>query len=145
MKPVGMPSFGDLVIRVSDQPNPENYEAFCNALLTTTVFVKLAGIPEHLVPGQRYVVRGSAVRMPYVKLPNGMRMVRVSATAPRIVAKDEVVATMTGLETLEMVMKSPEAQGLLVAAEDERDSWAAIERDGIASILEGVGSGRVGP
>jgi hypothetical protein len=52
---------------------------------------------------------------------------------------NEVVATMTGLEVLRMVIKMP-AQGLLVAAEDERSSWTAITRDGVSSMLKRSGT-----
>jgi hypothetical protein len=131
-------TFPDLVIRVADEPSGANHAAFCDALPTATVFLKLIGMPDRTAPGERYTVpKGGGVRMRYARLPNGMHMVRASAAPPRDVAADEVVATMTGLEVLRMVMQMP-AQGLLVAAEDERNSWTAITRDGIASILRGA-------
>lgn len=76
------------------------------------------------------------VRIRYARLPNGMQLVRAFAAPPRDVAADEVVVTMTGLEVLRMVIQMPQAQGLLMAAEDERNSWTAITRDGITSILK---------
>jgi hypothetical protein len=140
-EPGGVARFRDLVIRVADEPGGGNHAAFCQALPLTTVFVKLMGVPDPAAPGERYVVpRGTGVRLRYVHLPNGMQMIRVSAAPPRDVAADEVVATMTGLEALRMVMKMA-AQGLVVAAEDDRNSWTAITRDGISAILKGLGTG----
>jgi hypothetical protein len=107
-------------------------------LPTATLFVKLVGTPESEALGAKYVVpSGGGVRIRYARLANGMQMVRASAALPRKVAVDEVVATMTGIEILQMTMKMP-AHGLIVAAEDDRDSWTAIKREGFASILRGA-------
>jgi len=138
-EPSGEASFRSLVVQVADSPNAENHAAFSRALPAATLFVKLARVTGPVAHGERYVVsKGSDVRIRYVSLPNGMRMVRASAAPPRDVAADETVGTMTGTEVLRVVARMPVA-GLLVAAEDERNSWTAITQQGIASILKGVG------
>jgi hypothetical protein len=134
-------AFREIVIRVADEPSAENHAAFGAALPTATVFVKLVGMKAPTVPGERYLVpAGSNVQMRFARLANGMQMVLASAVWPRRVAPDEVVATMTGLELIQMATKTP-AEGVLVAAEDERDSWTAIKRDAFAAIVGGGASG----
>ena len=131
-----MPTFRDLVIRVAEKPTGESHAAFCDALRKATVFVRLIGIPDPDVPGERYIVpKGAQVRTRSVRLRQGMQMVRISATPPREVAPDEVIATMTGEEALRMAMQM-DGHGLIVAAEDKRNSWTAITRQGIASLLK---------
>lgn len=131
-----MSTFRDLVIRVAEKPTGKSHAAFCDALRTATVFVKLIGVPDPDVPGDKYAVpKGAQVRTRSVRLGQGMQMVRVSAAAPREVAPDEVIATMTGREALQMAMQM-DGHGLIVAAEDERKSWTAITREGIAALLK---------
>jgi len=134
------PNFRSLVVRVADEPNGKNHAALCRALPAATVFVKLVGVRDPTAHGEKYVVpKGGDARIRYVRLPNGMQMVRASAAPPRDAAADEVVATMTGMEILRMVTRMP-VQGLLIAAEDDRNSWTAITQDGITSILNSAGA-----
>jgi hypothetical protein len=129
------PSLRDLVIRIANAPTGANHAALYAALPKATVFVKLLGLKNPPPPGERFLVPpGGNVQMRNARLPNGMQMVLASAASPRSVAADEIVGTMTGLELLQMVMKTP-AEGVLIVAEDERDSWTAIKRESFAAIL----------
>jgi hypothetical protein len=124
----------DIVIRVAAQPSAESHAALRSALPAAIVFVELTGVPKPASgtgPPDRL---GPDARVPLARLPNGMRMVKVSASSPRRVAANVVVGTMTGREALRMVMKT-DADGIVIAAEDEKNSWTAIKRRGIQEIL----------
>ena len=128
-------SLRDLVIDVADRPGLQNRSAAIASLVVATVFLKVVAGQELRAqrPGAKYDVRdGTGVRS--VRLPNGMLMVLVSAVPPRVVAPDEVVVTMAGREALAMALKIPDT-GLIVTAEDDRDSWIAIPQGEIAGIL----------
>ena len=126
------------VVRAAEQPTVANQETFRAALPHSRIFVQLRGV-SGVRSGDRYEVPpGASVRMPSAQLPNGLRMVKVCAAPPRRLANDEVIGTMTGLQAMQMTLKTP-ADGLLVSAEDERDSWTALTRQMIAELLKVVG------
>jgi hypothetical protein len=132
---VSAPALRDLVIRVAREPNADNHALFCEALERAVVFVKFVGASEPGRGERQAMQAGAGVRMRHVVLPNGSQMLGASAAPPRSVAADETVATISAQALLRMVMQTP-AQGLVVSAEDEGDSWTVITRDGIASILK---------
>lgn len=131
----GAVSLRDLVARVADEPSARNQAAFSRALLTAKLFVKITGAADISGAGGGQIVGPeSRMRIACSLLPNGMRMVRTSAVPPRNIAADETVATLGALEVMEMVLKMP-ADGMIVAAEDERNSWTALTREGIVQIV----------
>jgi hypothetical protein len=129
-------SLRELIIYNADNPGDENRDRIWNAVLTGRLFVTVKGLPPSIGRGER-VLAPAGSEMRSTRLPNGMVLARASAVPPRDLAADETVAMMTGLELLQMVMKTP-LDGLLVAAEDDRDSWTAMTREGIASILNSL-------
>jgi hypothetical protein len=69
-------SLRDLLPRVANELCDENYGASRDALPTATIFVKLVGVPNPTIRGDRYVVPGGrGVQIAYTRLPSGMQLI----------------------------------------------------------------------
>jgi hypothetical protein len=126
----------DAVIKVAAHPTAGNYDAFKRLLPTAQLFVRIEHVPSGLKQGQPFVTdTNTPVRMRYVRLANGMSMVLASCVPPRHRASGEAIATITATEILRMILKTT-ADGLVVSAEDDRNSWTAVTRNQIQQLLE---------
>jgi hypothetical protein len=127
-------SIRDLVIMVAANPTVQTQTNFVRALPAATLFVKMAMRGGGQPAAEKFVAEAGDTVMRSARLPNGMEMAHSFAVPPRLLQPGEFVATMTGRQLLEMVLKTS-LSGLLVAAGDERGSWGAVTRAEIPSVL----------
>ena len=123
-----------LIVRIASEPTRVNEAAVATALPGATLYLTFTGAPASWAPGQRHVVGAvDQIAVKRCRLANGMEMILTSAAPPKSVEAGETVVTMTGVEVIDMVLKMPPI-GLVVRAEDERDSWTALTHERLESL-----------
>lgn len=125
----------DLLKPVIDGGGSRELEAFYAALLAAEVGVIVHGIPEHRTG--RFRVGAGEMTMPRFGTPDGRAAIKACAD-PRVFARrfdPSVNAFMRGREVLEMVLKVPDADGLLVCSAASFHSLM-IPREDIPRLLE---------
>jgi hypothetical protein len=129
----------DVVVALADKPSVRGQAELARLLPGAQLYVKMIGVSGEVSHGQKIVVgREQPVSIRTARLPNGTEMLLAFVAPPKDLAPNEVVGTMTGRELLTMAARA-DANGILVAVEDARQSWTALGRDAIASILAGLG------
>ena len=112
-----MTPLSDLISALVASPSDEAFAELFRAFLDASVGVKLANVPAH-AEGAYRIAAQDRVTMAFVHTPDGRSMVKACAD-PRVFSQKyagAINAEMRGRQMLEMVLKVPELDGVLVCS-----------------------------
>jgi hypothetical protein len=113
-------SLSDLITALLENANERAWANFHALFLVSELGIEATGLPSNRAPGETFQV-GASDRMTtkVVQTPDGRSMVKACAD-PHVFARRypdaAITAGMRGRDLLEMVMKSPELDGVLVCS-----------------------------
>jgi hypothetical protein len=125
----------DFISALVADSGPGPLRAFHEVLMTSDLGVQIIGAPADAV-GEYRVAAGDNIRITLVATPDGRIMVKACAD-PRVFVQRYnfgINATISGRRLLEMVLKVPESEGVLVCSAASAHS-VPIGRAEIAEVL----------
>lgn len=125
-----------LIKDIADHKKAKDYSEFLTLLPNLRLFLPLVGpLPEGIQRGQKITVQdGTEIKARTVSVKNlQLILVFTSATNPKLGAD---YAEIEGREALQMVLKSPGIDGLLV--QSSGTAWVGIDRDKISDVLSNL-------
>lgn len=125
-----------LVIRIADEPTADSTAELMSALPGSALFLKVTGLSNQYRAGDTLVVgRSEQLQVVTAQLPNGKKMVSAYCAPPRANSSERIVS-LPAMEVLKLVANSS-ADGLVISAGDQRQSWTAIVRATVIALLAG--------
>lgn len=121
-----------LIKDIADHKKTEDYSEFLTLLPKLTLFLSLQGpLPEGLPRGQKITLSEMEIKARTASIQNlKLIVVFTSKSNPKLGAD---YAEIEGREVLQMVLKSPGIDGLLV--QSSGTAWVGVDKDKISDLL----------
>jgi hypothetical protein len=110
-------TISEMISQMATKPSHQLEVDLEKSFLDRHFGLSMDGLPEGM-PGERYIAGDNELKMKIVSAPNGESMIKACAE-PELFVKnfhETITVTMTGREIIEMILKMPEIDGILICS-----------------------------
>jgi hypothetical protein len=114
----------ELISQLSTSPSPKTALELEDMFLDTPVGISVTGLPQR-APGTKYIAGKNELKIKFVVDPNGKHMIKACADPETFVKnyQENITATMTGREIIEMILEMPNIDGVLICSATSFNSY----------------------
>lgn len=123
-----MKTISDLITQMANSKNVNNSKKIDKLFPDTDFGVIVIGLP-NLAPGSKYKATQNELTISSVIGPNGKDMIKACADPDLFIKnfKENITATMTGRELIDMIMRIPDCDGVLICSATSFNSYPILK------------------